>query len=148
MASPTWARESSPAPAGHDSTFNGGHPTLPEAPLEGGPEGLVLAVAHLDAEHLPLAAGGVALSLPRSGCPPPRSRPWRSPDCGPGHGCGVRRIEVEIGEAAELEGPAQEGLHLHVEALADAADLCLEMQLSQPSAATSSSTLRVETPET
>jgi len=35
-------------------------PPLPEVPQEGGPEGLVLTVAHLDAEHLALAAGGDA----------------------------------------------------------------------------------------
>jgi hypothetical protein len=33
-------------------------PPLPEVPQEGGPEGLVPAVAHLDAEHLALAAAG------------------------------------------------------------------------------------------
>ena len=37
----------------------------------------------------------------------------------------VRRIEVDVGVAAEFQGPVQEGLHLGVEALADAADLRL-----------------------
>ena len=82
---------------------------------EGGPESLVLAVTHLDAEHLPLACRGKA----------------HRHDHGPGDHLlaglvtpvQIRSIEVDIGVTAELERPIQEGLHLGVKALADAAHL-------------------------
>ena len=90
-------------------------PPLPEVPQEGGPERLVLAVAHLDPQHLALAIGSDA----------------HRHDHGPGDhllaglipAVEVRRVHVDVRVVAEFQRALQEGLHLGVEALADAAHL-------------------------
>jgi len=122
-----------------------------------GPEGLALAVAHLESEQLTApvlvhphgdddSAGADLLGLAEAALE-------------------VGGIQVHIGVAAPLQRPAQEGLHLGIDVLADAGSpeipgerspgisgvplrlTCdLEMPLCEPSAATRASTLRVDTP--
>ena len=81
------------------------------------PEGLALAIAHLDAQQLPApvlvhphgdddSAGADLLSLAQ----PPLE---------------VGGVQVDIGVAAALQRPAQEGLHLLVDLLTDTAHLGL-----------------------
>ena len=88
-----------------------------EAGDEFRPEGLALAVAHLEAQQLPAAvlvdahgdddsAGADLLSLAEAALE-------------------VGGIEIDVGVAAALQGPAQEGLHLLVDLLTDATHLRL-----------------------
>ena len=58
------------------------------------------------------------------------------------------RIEVDVRVTTELQRPVQEGLHWVSRTWQMRLTSDLEMPLSQPRAATTSSTLRVETPET
>ena len=66
-------------------------------------------------EHLPLASGRDADRHDH--------RPGDHLPAGRIPAVQVRRIEVDVGVAAELQRPVQEGLHLGVEPLADAAHL-------------------------
>ena len=81
------------------------------------PEALAFAVAHLEAQQLPASVGidahgddhGPRADLQGLAQPPMQ----------------VRRVEIDVGVAGLLQGPVQEGLHLLVDVLADAAHLRL-----------------------
>ena len=98
-----------------DHQLHAREPALAQAAEEGGPEGLVLTVTHLDPQDLTLAIGRDAHRHDHS--PGDHlSTSWIS-------AVQVRRIEVDVRVTAELQRPIQECLHLGVEPLADAAHL-------------------------
>jgi hypothetical protein len=106
---------------------------------EAAPEHLVLAVAHVEPEDLTTAVGGDA---------------GRHHDGHRHHLRGavahvqIGRIEVDVREAGVVQPSRAEGGHHLVQAGADARDLRFGDAESIPSAATRSSTERVDTPAT
>jgi len=109
-----------------------------QASPENNPADFVLAVAHLDAEHLPLVC-----------C---RNASGHDQGCGDHLLTGrktmveIRPIEVDVGVAAEFQRQVQEGLKLDVEVLQTLLTTDWQLPLSPPSATTSSTSLRTETP--
>jgi len=87
---------------------------FPQAPQESGPERLVLDVAHLDPQHLALARSGDADRHDRGFGDLLLAGRITAVE--------VHRNEVDVGGAAELQRPVQQGLHLSVQSLADPAD--------------------------
>jgi hypothetical protein len=107
-------------------------------PQELAPEDLRLAVGHGDPQHLAVAKGVDADGH--------HHRPRHHLQVAAKAAVEVGGVQVDVGETGMVQRPAQEGLDLLVEALADAVTSALEMPLVPPSASTPLSTLRVEIP--
>jgi hypothetical protein len=104
-------------PSGEGFTYGDHQLDAIQAPLfevgnELRPEGLVLAVAHLDAEQLPMAVGIDAHGDDDS--PGADLQGLAQP------ALEVGGIELDVGIGAAVQRAAQEGLHLLVDVLTDA----------------------------